>query len=212
MFFSQGSTITYRGIDEIVYWAYPAIVINDTPDLIALYMPAGVWGKNSPVKVMPHEKFTPESVIVTDKQWLYTDVLYLIIPEESFCVYLMRDHETKALECYYINPQDPIRRTSIGFDTMDHMLDIVVEPDMKTWHWKDEEELHEALETGYYAPEKCIRIRSNAEKALQLLLNERKAFYQGWLHWQADSEWPVPVLSTVWNDINLQTYPISNNL
>ena len=41
---------------------------------------------------------------------------------------------------WYVNLQKPFRRTARGFETMDLMLDLVVEVD-RSWWWKDEDEL-----------------------------------------------------------------------
>lgn len=38
----------------------------------------------------------------------------------------------------YVNIEEPWQRTPIGFDSRDHLLDIVVTVDLSTWHWKDE--------------------------------------------------------------------------
>lgn len=33
-----------------------------------------------------------------------------------------------------------MRRTAIGFDTFDLLLDLVISPDLSQWTWKDEDE------------------------------------------------------------------------
>ena len=81
------------------------------------------------------------------------------------------------LVCWYINLQDPIRRTEIGFDTMDHMLDVVISPDMDSWEWKDEDELAAAEKAGIGSKEKAQAIRQEAERAIELLTVERRSFY-----------------------------------
>src|SRR5690606_36976843 len=113
-----------------VFWTYPTIVVQDTPDLIALYLPAGVLGKNIDHRLTPKEISSNTEINVVDHQWVKTDVLMLIVPEESFSTYLMWKTGTKELDCWYVNLQDPISRTSIGFDTTDHWLDVVISPDM----------------------------------------------------------------------------------
>jgi protein associated with RNAse G/E len=45
---------------------------------------------------------------------------------------------------WYVNLQCPYRRTPLGIEAMDLMLDIVVEPDM-TWRWKDDDEFDEIV-------------------------------------------------------------------
>jgi hypothetical protein len=45
--------------------------------------------------------------------------------------------------------QEPFRRTSRGFATMDLMIDVIVSPD-RTWRWKDEDELAVFVERGAF--------------------------------------------------------------
>ncbi|MBL0345175.1 MAG: DUF402 domain-containing protein [Anaerolineales bacterium] len=103
-------------------------------------MPTGVLGRNVTRKPSPKEMLSPTEIKVVECTWKRTDVLMLIVPGEAFSTYLMRETDTKNLDCWYVNLQEPIRRTPIGFDTMDHTLDIVINPDMSEWKWKDDDE------------------------------------------------------------------------
>jgi hypothetical protein len=47
-----------------------------------------------------------------------------------------------------VNLAAPCRRTAIGFDTVDHILDIEVNDDLSDWSWKNENELAWAVERG----------------------------------------------------------------
>jgi predicted RNA-binding protein associated with RNAse of E/G family len=125
----------------------------------------------------------------------------VIIPNDSFSTYLMRDTSTKELDCWYVNLQEPIRRTPIGFDTMDNMLDVVISPDMSTWHWKDDDEFIAAQTIGFYSAEKAAEIWAEGERAIRLITKERNDLYKQWETWQADPEWELPVLSSDWQRI-----------
>lgn len=203
-FFMPGENATLRGVGEKVFWAYPTIVVLDTPGLISLYMPAGVLGKDTDHKPTPGELFTPDRINIADCQWERTDVLFLIVPGEAFCIYLMWETGTKNLDCWYINLQEPVQRTKIGFDTMDHMLDIVVSPDMSAWRWKDDDEFAEAERIGFYSHEKASAIWTEGEKALRILTSERRSFYEQWEKWLADPAWELPKLSSLWDRVKLE--------
>ena len=101
-------------------------------------MPAGVLGRNVAHKPTTKEMFSPNEIKVVECTWKRTDVL-LLLPGKSG-TYSMWETGTKNLDCWYVNLQEPIRHTPIGFDTMDHTLDIVIYPDMSEWKWKDEDE------------------------------------------------------------------------
>lgn len=200
-----GTQATLRGVGTRVFWAYPTLVVQDTPDLIALYLPAGSLGKDTETRLAPQEFFSPGKIKIVDYEWDRTDVLMLIVPGEAFSIYLMWKTGTRNLVCWYINLQEPIRRTDIGFDTMDHMLDVVVSPELSTWQWKDEDEFAEAVRIGFYPPEKAREIRAEGEKALHFLTAELRSFYQKWESWQPQPEWEIPKLSPLWDRMDLTT-------
>jgi protein associated with RNAse G/E len=203
-FWQSGASATLRGVGDKVYWAFPTIVIQDSPELIVLYMHAGVQGKNVDHKPAASELFSANKLNVIDFQWQRTDVLMLIVPSEAFSTYIMWETGTKNLDCWYVNLQEPIRRTSIGFDTMDNMLDVVISPDMDTWRWKDDDEFSEAQKIGFYSPEKARDIWSEGERAVQLITKERRDLYKKWEKWQANPEWELPILSPDWQTVKLQ--------
>ena len=192
-----------RGAGSRVFWAYPTIVVQDTPELVALYLPCGAAGKNVARRPEPLDLLSPGSIPVVDHTWHTTDVLMLIVPGEAFSVYAMRAASTRDLDCWYINLQEPLRRTRIGFDTMDQMLDVVVSPDFSGWKWKDADEFAETECIGYYSPEQAQAIRAEGEKAVDLLTSTRRAFYERWLNWQPEPAWGIPVLSPLWERIDL---------
>lgn len=128
----------------------------------------------------------------------------VIVPDDSFSTYLMRDTVTKELDCWYVNLQEPIRRTPIGFDTMDNMLDVVISSDMSTWRWKDDDEFAEAQKIGFYSAEKAREIWAEGERAIELITKERRGFYKKWEKWQADPEWKLPLLSPDWQKLDLR--------
>jgi uncharacterized protein DUF402 len=196
-----GTEATLRGVGAKVFWAYPTIVVQDTADWIALYLPAGAAGKDTERKPAPREFLSPEAIRIIDWTWELTDVLMLIAPGEAFSTYLMWTTGTRDLDCWYINLQEPIRRTRIGFDTMDHMLDVVMSPDMVQWNWKDEDEFAEAERIGLYSHEKAREIRAQGEKAVQTLRTERRAFYTAWINWQPNAAWKIPRLASAWNSV-----------
>lgn len=205
-FRQPGTHATLRGLDGKVLWALPTIVVRDDADLIALYLPAGSAGKNVAVRPSAKDLMTPQEIRVVDHTWTSTDVLILIVPGEAFCTYLMRKEGTLEQLCWYINLQEPVWRTPIGYDAMDHLLDVVVSPDMTSWHWKDEDELAEAVQVGYYSHEKAAQVRGEGEKAICLVTETRKAFYTEWQSWLPDSGWGLPRLSLFWDRIDLERY------
>ena len=211
-FWSTGESATLRGVGSKVFWAFPTIVVKDEPDLIALYMPAGVLGRNVTHKPTPEELFSLTELSVAECTWQRTDVLMLIVPGEAFSTYIMWETGTKNLDCLYVNLQDPIKRTPIGFDTMDHTLDIVISPDMNEWEWKDEDEFSAAQKVGFYSKEKVSEVYNEGEKAVRLITSERRSLYEEWKNWQANPEWEFPKLSPIWSEVNLDGHFLQNKV
>lgn len=60
---------------------------------------------------------------------------------------------------WYINLEQPWRRTSVGFDSCDDVLDVVVSDDLAQCSLKDEDELDFAVEVGLLRPEEADRVR-----------------------------------------------------
>ena len=207
-----GENATLRGVGIKVFWAYPTIVVQDTSELIALYMTAVVLGNDTAHKPTPKEILAAEEIIIADYQWKRTDVLFLIVPGEAFSTYTMWETGTKNLDCWYVNLQEPIKRTPIGFDTMDHMLDVVIEPDMNKWRWKDVDEFSKAQEAAIYSKETASKIWQAGEKAVRLITSERRSFYQKWAAWQANPEWGIPKLSPLWDKVNFDGLDLQNNV
>jgi hypothetical protein len=206
-----GTSLTCRSVGKRVFSAYPAVVVQDTPDLIALYLPAGTIGKTTDKRITPQDMIAPEGITLVNHVWVRTDVLFLAGPEDAFCTYLMWKSGTRELICWYINLQEPTRRTSIGIDTLDNILDIVISPDMTEWRWKDTDEFEEAQKVGLYSRERAREIWAEGEKAVRLLTSERRSFYEGWKEWQADPEWEIPKLSPLWDRVDLDVVSSQNN-
>ena len=210
-FWSTGESATLRGVGSKVFWAFPTIVVKDEPDLIVLFMPAGVLGRNVAHKPTTEELFAPAEIKIVECTWQRTDVLMLIVPTEAFSTYIMWETGTENLICWYVNLQEPIRRTSIGFDTMDNMLDIVISPDMTKWEWKDDDEFAEAQKAGFYSSERAREILAEGEKAARLITLERRSLYEEWEKWKANPKWETPKLSPLWDKVNLEGLSTQNS-
>ena len=101
--------------------------------------------------------------------------------------------------CWYINLEEPFRRTRFVFDYLDQLLDIIVSPDRTTWQWKDEDEFQEAQDRGLFSPEQARAIRAEGERVVQLLQANKPPFNSGWEQWRPDSAWSLPTLPEGWD-------------
>lgn len=196
-----GTPIILREISHGQVWSgRPVIVVEDSADLLALYMPEDTrWAQprnpdGSPVWLRPREWMLRERV------WAGGSTLRLATPGAAHSVLAFHD-EHGAFQHWYINLEEPFRRTPFGFDYLDHLLDIVVQPDRTRWEWKDEEEFAQAQATGIFTSEQARAIRAEGERALAHLRANRPPFDRGWEQWRPSLGWPIPILPQDWDVI-----------
>jgi hypothetical protein len=60
---------------------------------------------------------------------------------------------------WYLNLEEPIRRTDAGYDTQDLELDIWI-PTGEPWRFKDEELLEERIRDGRFTAEQRVAFRA----------------------------------------------------
>jgi hypothetical protein len=201
-YFNPGQTILlYEVLQGRVRFAQPNIVIRDKPDLLVVFMPVGTPCK-SPVALDgsrpgARSRITGEWKLV-DESWHGFNRFMMKIPGSYYSVYIFRSPIDNSIHGWYINLEEPLLRTEFGFELLDKMLDIVAPPDLRSWHWKDEEEFKEAIEIGLVSPEKANLLRSEGEKAIAWLQSGKSPFNQ-WAEWRPDPAWKVPVLPEGWD-------------
>jgi hypothetical protein len=177
----------------------PVTVVEDTPQLVALYIAPGTRWKR-PLGL------DGEKLRMPAEQWqLGNDVwrgaaLRLTRPTDAHSVLLLWT-ESGELTCWYINLEEPLRRSPVGFDYMDQALDIVVGPDLSWWRWKDEEEMADAVAKGIFSRQQAAQIRAEGERALERLLSRAPPLDRPWERWVPDPNWGVPALSEDWTTV-----------
>jgi hypothetical protein len=198
--FRPGDPVIVREIWQRKIWTVRALtIVRDDPDFIVLYQPAGVpWRRPHAVDGGPIR--LPDQAWTLRDSTLPEDAVRLIVPGEAHSTLLIW-RERWDLMCWYINLEEPFRPSSIGFDFMDQTLDIVVQPDMSSWRWKDEDEFEEAQAKGLLTPEQARDIRLEGERALARLLARKPPFDERWEDWRPNPGWRRPEISEDWESI-----------
>ena len=200
----EGDTILLREIFRGRLWtARPATVAAVREGLTAVYIPPGTAFK------VPAAT-TREEILerlatgwdLRDYVWTRGRLLQLLQPGAAHAIHLWWLPPDWRFGGWYINLQEPIRPTPLGFDFMDHMLDVVIDPDL-SWRWKDEDELVQAVALGLLTPSEAAAIRGEAERVIRLLDARESPFSDGWEHWEPDPTWPIPGLPAGWDDLTL---------
>ena len=200
-YFQPGDAVAYRGVwRRKLWWACAATVVEDGPNLTTLF-----WRAGTPV-LRPASRPTVQSILRNEVEpihgeWIRTDVLSLTQPGCAHTVDLMWEAVQDNLVCWYVNLQEPLRRTKVGFDTMDQQLDIVISPDKSKWQWKDEDEFAEAVEIGVFSKEEAAAIRAEGEYVIRLLESNQSPFCDGWENWTPPEGWGISSFPPGWDRI-----------
>ena len=127
------------------------------------------------------------------------EVLRLMFPERNHSVWLFwsRGDGERRFAGYYVNFEEPFRRTAIGFDTNDHMLDIVVSPELE-WHWKDKEAFEERVRSGTYTAALADLVWKESVRVIAAIEGGLPPFSDGWERWRPDRLWVAPALPDHW--------------
>jgi hypothetical protein len=204
MAWSSGDAVAWRSVkDGAVRTAMPLIVVRDELDLIALYRPVGTeYKRGTGVRGGPGGRLMLRwDGGHEDVTWSRNRVLVLHKPGAAHTVQLFFDDASEEFSGWYINLEAPWRRTAIGFDTLEQLLDVVVERDLSVWHLKDEEELDWAVGRGEFTPDEATAIRAEATRAIDLVLRSVPPYGLEWMSWRPDPSWHLPTLPATWKDL-----------
>ena len=173
----------------------PALVVEDTDELLAIYVPGG-----SELAFPDGDWPGGRHPWHGHDRWRGHGVLQLQRPEEAHAVWVFWHGPEREFHGWYVNLQEPFRRSAHGIDTEDHELDIVLATD-GTWTWKDEELVEPWIERGRWTPEKVAAIRAEGDRVAAELDAGRRWWSDEWAHWQPEPDWGVPALPEGWDRV-----------
>lgn len=169
----------------------PMVVVEDTADLISLWLPPGTPTKLSLpiVRDQPIPWLEGEWELV-DSVWERWNALFLMVPGQWRATWVWWTPEWEFLG-WYINLQEPIRRTPLGFDARDLWLDVVADAE-RDWRWKDEDHLQRVLDRGLISKPVAERVRAEGEAAIADIERGAWPFTDEIRNWRPDPTWPTP--------------------
>ncbi|WP_455352707.1 cytidylyl-2-hydroxypropylphosphonate hydrolase [Streptomyces sp. SYSU K217416] len=207
---SPGDHILWRyrgnavGGNGHVHICRPVTVVEDTPDLLAVWMAPGtecvkpvLADGRTPVHHEPlATRYTAPRTTVRSR-WFGTGVLKLARPGEPWSVWLFWERGWR-FKNWYVNLEEPRTRWTRGVDSEDHFLDIAVHPD-RSWNWLDEDEFDQAQRAGLMNAGQARRVRRAGRAAVEVITAWGRPFCDGWQDWRPDPRWTVPVLPDDWD-------------
>ena len=188
----RGQIVVRREIWRGTPWlAAPVVVVEDAPDLLATYLPEDARFAFPPsADGRPHPWSGRGS-------WEGHGVLMLQRPGEAYAVWHFWDGPDRRFSGWYVNLQEPFRRTSMGFETMDLVLDVVISVD-GSWHWKDEDELETFVARGVLDDALASRLRTEGLDVVRRARQHESPFDEPWPSWRPDPAWDRPELPRGW--------------
>jgi hypothetical protein len=208
MTWAAGETVVVQEVwRERVWAARPMTVVRDDGDVAALWFPQGTRWKAptlDPRRPWFGDRGQRLAECAASGDWVFRDGEW-----DASTLVLMREGDWHAVWVswladgshwgWYVNLQKPYRRTALGFETMDLMLDVIVDPD-RTWRWKDEDELAVFVERGVFEPAIADRIRIEGLSVARRAERNEPPFDEPWPEWRPDPSWALPRLPPGWNE------------
>jgi predicted RNA-binding protein associated with RNAse of E/G family len=192
--------LRYITTDARIEMCWACRVVEDRDDLLALFIAAGSPYKAGPKRSARAKRAGPRHDVPPDEYVWRNDTLRLMFPGQRHSVSLFwsDDAAPRRLMKYFVNLEEPFRRTEVGFDTQDHTLDIEVTTDLD-WRWRDEAELENHVTEGFYTPALAASVRTEGQAAIDAILKREHPCMQGWPDWRPPPEWVLPTFVGGWD-------------
>ena len=192
--------VRYITTDQRIEVAWPCRVVEDSATVLALFIARDTLYRSRP-KLTAAQKLTDEKAPLPpdDVAWRH-DTLRLMFPGASHSVWLFWDGigESRRLLRYFVNLEEPFRRTPAGFDTQDHTLDIVVTPELEC-RWRDEEDFENHVALGFYTRALGAAARAEGQQVIDAIARRTHPCLRGWEQWSPDAGWAPPVMPDNWS-------------
>ncbi|MFD5662620.1 DUF402 domain-containing protein [Streptomyces hirsutus] len=120
----------------------------------------------------------------TEAVWQETELLLWKPPAAWFSVNAF--YTSAGLRNWYVNFERPIARTGDGFDTFDLTVDLVIDPDLTDWQWKDEDEYAHVRRLGIVTDTEHQAVDAARGQVLAMLTERSGPFTDAaaWTAWR----------------------------
>ena len=207
---SPGEVIVVQEVWQARLWAArPVLVVEDAADQLVLWSPKGTRRKVPATPATRPEAASrgeqhADSLTLLD--WEFADSIW-----DVSTLWLLREGDWHAVWVsflangeqlgWYINFQEPYRRTHQAIQTMDLALDIIAEPDRSSWRWKDLDEFDLFRARGLIDPTTAEQILAEADQVIRRIETDAPPFNTDWPRWRPDPTWAIPELPNDWKTL-----------
>lgn len=203
----RGKHIIWRSRPQgHIGYVIPFVVVEDTQDWIVLFQQQG-----SVCKRRSGPRGGPRGRMLLTEQWdgSHIDVEWKApgvsrLHLRGSMISVMRGWEpvSQQYHGWYVNLESPWKRTHLGLDSEDMVLDVIVADDLSSWRWKDEDEFEFALASGRISQEVGRKVRTAGEHAADLAIRKEFPFVNRlWQKWAPDLTWDLATIPCGWNAV-----------
>jgi hypothetical protein len=201
MAWRPGEIVVHREVFLGVPWcACPVVVVEDAPELFVVYLP-----EESPFAFPPSADGRPHPW-GGKRCWQGHGVLMLRRPGEAYSVWHFWDGPERSFAGWYLNLEEPFRRTATGYDTQDLELDIWIPVDGR-WRFKDEEYLDQRIREGRYTEEQVSATRALGREVGAMLDRGERWWDERWASFEPDPAWRGSPFPAGWEETPVPPAP-----
>ena len=206
MTWAHGDVVVRREVWRGRPWlAHPLYVVEDREDLLVLYQPEGSpWGFGAGDDWPTVDGRHPYAGRTA---WVGEGPLGLHVPGDPFAVWAYWGGPDRTFLGWYVNIQAPFQRTSIGIDSLDLELDLLVSPDLEV-ALKDEEHVDQSASLGRFTVDDAAAIHDVGARVKAQIQEDGAWWDEGWSTWTPPAELlEVPRLEEGWEDVPGTVFP-----
>jgi len=133
--------------------------------------------------------------------WEGFEQLLLARPGEAHAVIVRWAGPERRFVEWYVNLQAPLRRTTLGFDSTDHVLDVVISSDFGRVRWKDEDQFARDGPGRLLHRKRCGAIPFRGRARRWPRAPAEPPFSENWAAWTPDPTWTIPQLPAGWDEL-----------
>lgn len=160
----------------------PGFVVEDGPTRFVAWIPIGAPYRG------PEPRGVPTQWELVDSEWVDGGLAVHLWDTEWIATHVRPDD---GAAWWYVDVVDSVRRTAIGLDYRDLLLDVVTEERVRV---VDEDELAEAVRIGVVSEREAARAAEVAAGVVELLEQGAPPFDGEWEAWTPPPRWGIPQL------------------
>lgn len=197
---SSGDHVLLRQVWPGGIWAaIPATVVKDGSELVSLYIAPGTIFAGPDCSRDEHLHVAASGAWKLKRyEWTDQHHLWSSLPGEPASIWTIWSAPDWTHVGWKVNPELPLERTPLGFDTTDHVLDATINADLTSWQLKDEDELAVAVELGLFSVAEAEQIHRETHRIATEGVTSRRRQLQTWAAWRPPARWNLPILPPNW--------------